>query len=267
MVLRVLALALLSLPLIQGCGGAEDWGLGGASPTPTVFDDDDSVFPDDDDAGDDDVAPDDDDAGDDDDVAPDDDDVVSDDDDASSNDFEGDAPGECDDGADNDQDGLFDCDDPDCFGAPDCQGDDDDAAPDDDDVAPDDDDVAPDDDDVAPDDDDVAPDDDDSTPPPGAPVITNVTYVWNGSTSEFEFSIYFSDGDCDLGLPDIHWLVDGVEQAPASLPSGSTPFTCTGQVNFNIGGLTAGYSYTFGFYIADTAGNFSAIYTVPATAS
>ena len=34
--------------------------------------------------------------------------------------FEGDEPGECTDGADNDRDGLFDCDDPGCEGAPDC---------------------------------------------------------------------------------------------------------------------------------------------------
>jgi len=44
---------------------------------------------------------------------------------------EGDAVGECDDGADNDRDGLFDCDDPDCFGAPICVGDDDSAGDDD----------------------------------------------------------------------------------------------------------------------------------------
>ena len=37
--------------------------------------------------------------------------------------FEGDQPGECDDGADNDADGYFDCDDSDCAGAPACQGD------------------------------------------------------------------------------------------------------------------------------------------------
>jgi hypothetical protein len=37
-------------------------------------------------------------------------------------DFEGDAPGECADAADNDRDGLFDCDDPDCIGSPDCTG-------------------------------------------------------------------------------------------------------------------------------------------------
>lgn len=35
-------------------------------------------------------------------------------------DFEGDNAGECSDAADNDRDGLFDCDDPDCSGSPDC---------------------------------------------------------------------------------------------------------------------------------------------------
>ena len=38
--------------------------------------------------------------------------------------FEGDDPGECSDGADNDQDGLFDCDDTDCAASPDCGCDD-----------------------------------------------------------------------------------------------------------------------------------------------
>ncbi len=75
-------------------------------------DDDDD---DDDSAGDDDSA-DDDDSTDDDDTG--DDDDSQDDDDA----FEGDEPGECTDGADNDMDGLFDCDDSDCEGSPDCQG-------------------------------------------------------------------------------------------------------------------------------------------------
>ena len=36
--------------------------------------------------------------------------------------YEGDEPGECSDGADNDRDGLFDCDDPGCAGSPDCEG-------------------------------------------------------------------------------------------------------------------------------------------------
>ena len=34
--------------------------------------------------------------------------------------FEGDSAGECSDGADNDQNGLFDCDDPNCSNSPDC---------------------------------------------------------------------------------------------------------------------------------------------------
>jgi hypothetical protein len=37
--------------------------------------------------------------------------------------FEGDDAGECSDGADNDRDGLFDCDDPGCAGSPDCESD------------------------------------------------------------------------------------------------------------------------------------------------
>jgi len=97
-----------------------------------VAPDDDDVAPDDDDVApdDDDVAPDDDDvAPDDDDVAPDDDDVAPDDDDAADDDDvtphdpfaqEGDDPGECEDGADNDLDGLFDCDDESCAGSPLC---------------------------------------------------------------------------------------------------------------------------------------------------
>ena len=35
--------------------------------------------------------------------------------------FEGDEPGECSDQADNDRDGLFDCDDPNCYGAEICR--------------------------------------------------------------------------------------------------------------------------------------------------
>ena len=37
------------------------------------------------------------------------------------NTYEGDAPGECDNGADDDRDGRYDCDDEDCVGAPVCQ--------------------------------------------------------------------------------------------------------------------------------------------------
>ena len=35
--------------------------------------------------------------------------------------FEGDDVGECSDRADNDADGLYDCNDPDCAGSPDCE--------------------------------------------------------------------------------------------------------------------------------------------------
>ena len=44
-------------------------------------------------------------------------------------DIEGDGVGECTDEADNDADGWFDCDDPDCFGSPDCGDHDDSAVP------------------------------------------------------------------------------------------------------------------------------------------
>ena len=47
-----------------------------------------------------------------------------DDDDSAEPPYEGDEPGECADGADNDQDGLFDCADPGCVGSPDCECDD-----------------------------------------------------------------------------------------------------------------------------------------------
>jgi hypothetical protein len=103
-----------------------------ASDDDDVAPDDDDVAPDDDDVApdDDDVAPDDDDvAPDDDDVAPDDDDVADDDDDVADDDDErdpfaqeGDDAGECEDGADNDLDGLFDCDDEACAGSPVCTG-------------------------------------------------------------------------------------------------------------------------------------------------
>ena len=74
--------------------------------------------------------------------------------------YEGDDAGECSDGADNDRDGLYDCEDDDCAGAPDCAGgDDDDATGDDDDATGDDDDsTAGDDDDTGDDDDATASD-------------------------------------------------------------------------------------------------------------
>ena len=74
---------------------------------------------------------------------------------------ETDPEAECADGEDNDLDGLYDCDDPDCDGVGDCPGEaDDDDAGDDDDAA--DDDAADDDDSGTGDDDDSAAGDDDS---------------------------------------------------------------------------------------------------------
>ena len=80
------------------------------------------------------------------------------DDDGAIRDIEGDAAGECSDLADNDQDGLFDCADPDCAGAPDCTGDDDTTAGDDDDTS-----AGDDDDTSAGDDDDTSTGDDDDS--------------------------------------------------------------------------------------------------------
>ena len=182
---------LVFLVIAVGCVNTDD-----PVGPPPAGDDDDTWFDDDDTAG----ADDDDAAGDDDDDAAGDDDDAADDDDATPPDFEGDEPGECSDGADNDADGFFDCDDTDCFGAPVCAGDDDDDGGDDDDAAGDDDDggdfegdepgecadgadndldgffdcndsdcfgapdCAGDDDDAAGDDDDAAGDDDDAAP-------------------------------------------------------------------------------------------------------
>ncbi len=50
--------------------------------------------------------------------------IERDDDDATEVPYEGDEAGECSDGADNDQDGLFDCEDEGCVGSPDCACDD-----------------------------------------------------------------------------------------------------------------------------------------------
>jgi hypothetical protein len=69
---------------------------------------------------------------------------------------------ECDDAKDNDLDGLWDCNDPDCAGVAGCpgDGDDDDATGDDDDTTGDDDDATGDDDTTGDDDDDATGDDD-----------------------------------------------------------------------------------------------------------
>jgi hypothetical protein len=242
-----LFLTSLGLAILLGCGGTgfTDWT--DTTTEPWGSDDDDSPAPGDDDAADD--SDDDDDT-----VASDDDDsfITDDDDDDTSDLYEGDDPGECTDGADNDLDGWFDCDDVGCFGSPDCE---DEAGADDDDLAGDDDDTSP----PPGDDDDVVGAD------PGAPLLTSVTTVWNASTGEFEFTLYMSDGDCDLGLPTIYWSVDGDDQSPASLSG--TPLTCSGTIYFYVGGLTAGNTYTFGFWIDDDLGNLSAPYTVTVTAA
>jgi hypothetical protein len=135
-----------------------------------------------------------------------DDDASDDDDDGTPVPYEGDTPGECDDGADNDQDGAFDCDDPDCAGAPVCQGDDDDTAGDDDETADDD---SPGDDDDSPGD-----DDDDSSPPPsdsdgdGWPIGPDCDdsdpainpYAWetcsDGVDEDCDSAIDCADSDC-----------------------------------------------------------------------
>ncbi len=117
--------------------------------------------------------------------------------------IEGDAVGECSDGADNDRDGRFDCQDPDCFNAPTCADDDDDATADDDDANPgDDDDATPgDDDDATPGDDDdtSSGDDDDHTGPvqvSGTAVFVIVTDI--PQFEEFE-CVGTATGEIDPG--------------------------------------------------------------------
>ena len=212
---------------------------------------------------------------DDDDATADDDDGVDDDDTADDDDatvnYEGDEPGECSDGADNDQDGLFDCDDPNCAGSPDC-ADDDDATSDDDDTTPsDDDDSTPlDDDDSTPLDDDDATDtfegdepgecadgidndgdfltdcddptcnltpecgggdDDDATADPsGIPTITGIITSWLPATNQLQFDISMVDADCNLGDPILNWSFNGSPQPPYLLTGAG--FTCGGVVTF-----------------------------------
>jgi len=121
---RLLSSAAL-LALLAGAAACEDTeGWGGepapdpfSDPTPAAADDDDDSSPPADDDDDDSTSPDDDDS------------TSSGDDDDDSTAPEGD----CADGADNDQDGFFDCDDADCTADPACAGDDDD---DDDDSTP-----------------------------------------------------------------------------------------------------------------------------------
>ena len=183
---------------------------------------------------------------------------------------EGDHPGECSDGADNDQDGFFDCNDPDCAASPDCHpGDDDDSTVSDDDdsaVGDDDDDsetggddddsVTGDDDDdsvTGDDDDDSMTGDDDDSVSSVNPVITSLSGGWDTASAEMEFTMLLSDPNCDLGSPTLYWMVDSAEQSPVS--SQGPDIGCSGYLNFSVPGLTRSYAYNFSFSVDDIAGN------------
>ena len=217
---RFSIVALLFAALLLGAAAACETGFASRPPgDDDAFDDDDLGNDDDSSADDDDTTP----PGDDDDSSP-------------SGNFEGDEPGECSDGADNDQDGLFDCDDPDCFGSPDCGGDDD-----------------------------TVPGDDDDTTPAGtgAPEITGVTYQWIPVDLTFEFSIDIIDLDCDLTPVILYWSYNG--QAPSPLaPTGNTNPNCSSTYFFGLQIVNAspGQSYSVTFSVEDSAGNRSAEYTL-----
>ncbi len=153
-------------------------------------------------------------------------------------DAEGDNAGECSDGADNDEDGLFDCNDPDCFGSPDCAGDDDSSPG----------------------------DDDDTTAASGVPEITGVTYVWIPADQTFEFSLAIIDLDCDLTPVTLYWSMNGTAptaQPPAGDPS---PPVCSTTYLFGLQLLNAapGLSYSMVFSVEDSSGNRSADYSLTA---
>ena len=181
-------------------------------------------------------------------------------------DIEGNEPGECSDGADNDSDGYFDCNDSSCYGAPDCVdgGDDDDAADDDD--ATDDDDAA--DDDDATDDDDAADDDDatddDDTTDGFTPYISDITYEYVSSATKFIFSLEAHDPDSNFGIPLLLWSVDGVPQTPANI--GTIPLTSDVIFDVELQGAVPGSTYSVLFAIQDADANLSEGYVVNATA-
>ena len=181
-------------------------------------------------------------------------------------DIEGNDPGECDDGADNDSDGYFDCGDSDCFGAPVCTdgGDDDDATSDDDDATADDDDVVDDDDDATSDDDDATADDDDTGGDGVTPWIEDVTYVYNAGPGQLVFSIEAHDPDEDFGIPLLLWSVDGQPQAPVNV--GSIPLGGDAYFDVQLNGAVGGTSYQVLFAIQDNDGRSSDGYNLTATA-
>ena len=170
-------------------------------------------------------------------------------------DIEGNEPGECSDGADNDSDSYFDCNDSDCYGAPDCLngGDDDDAADDDD---------ATDDDDAA--DDDDATDDDDDTTDGFTPYISDITYEYVSSATKFIFSLEAHDPDSNFGIPLLLWSVDGVPQTPANI--GTIPLTSDVIFDVELQGVVPGSTYSVLFAIQDADANLSEGYVVNATA-
>ena len=124
-----------------------------------------------------------------------------------SEDVEGDVPGECSDGADNDSDGYFDCLDHDCSGAPACANQDDD---DDDDIA---------DDDDSDDDDDSAEEagvdvtgrvaDSEDLPSGGVGVILCVGGDCRNATANSAGGFLFPD------VPPATWVVQNITYPPA----------------------------------------------------
>ncbi|MBN93764.1 MAG: hypothetical protein CL928_06770 [Deltaproteobacteria bacterium] len=121
--------------------------------------------------------------------------------------FEGNEPGECEDGIDNDGDGQEDCLDSGCVGAPVCNDEDaeggDGVGTDDDDSGSDDDDTtAADDDDTTGDDDDTTGDDDDSAGPPPLPDLPADASIHFGDVtiaSEAEAEAFCSHYDTVVG--------------------------------------------------------------------
>ena len=180
-------------------------------------------------------------------------------------DIEGNEPGECEDGADNDSDGYFDCADRDCWGAPACggpPGQDDDDAGDDDDATGDDDDATGDDDDATGDDDDAGDDDDSTTGDGMTPIITNVEYVF--INPNFTFTVTAHDPDDNFGVPLLLWSVDGAAQPAQQI--GSVPLPQDIEFDIQLTGATIGQTYQVLFAIQDADGRTSDGYSLAATA-
>ena len=246
---------LLCLVLLAGCAL-------GLSKTPTDDDDsapsgdDDSAVSDDDDSGNDD-----DDAGNNDD----DDSGTNEGDDDSSptngDNIEGDQPGECSDGEDNDADGLLDCTDPSCWNSTECGGDDD--------TGGDDDDTGSGDDDTGSGDDDTGSGDDDTAPFGDPPVITNVTDTWLAAAQAFEFVLSIEDPDCNLSPMSVYSTVSGnPEQEASNSPLAWTGQQCNFVLNFTLtllNQLQSGQTLSVDFRVTDGAGNSSNSYNVQAT--